>query len=127
LFPAEKDILMQARHPFVVRLKYSFQNESRIYMVMDFCQGGELFLKLKRAGKFSEDTVRFYAAEVILALHYLHEKLGIIHRLVAFSLLHSNLFHRDLKPENILLCADGHIKVTDFGLSKGISSIFIDP
>ena len=80
MFLAEKDVLMQARHPFVVRLKYAFQNESRIYMVMDFCQGGELFLKLKRVGKFSEDAVRFYASEVILALQYLHEKLDIIHR-----------------------------------------------
>jgi len=107
----EKNVLQKAQHPFVVRLRYSFQNETTLYLVMDFCPGGELFMQLKKKGRFSEDSVRFYAAETLLALHYLHEKLDII--------------YRDLKPENILLDASGHIKITDFGLSKGIFRCYL--
>lgn len=70
---------------------------------MDFLNGGELFYHLRREQRFNEDRIRFYAAEIILALEYLHSR-GII--------------YRDLKPENILLDSDGHIKLTDFGLSK---------
>lgn len=72
-------------------------------MVMDFMNGGELFFHLRKDDKFNEDRIRFYAAEIILALEYLH-KHGII--------------YRDLKPENILLDSEGHIRLTDFGLSK---------
>ena len=71
---------------------------------MDFCSGGELFTHLRRKGKFNEEMTRFYAAEVLLALEYLHDKLNII--------------YRDLKPENIILDSKGHVKLTDFGLSK---------
>jgi len=106
----EKNVLQKAQHPFVVRLRYSFQNETTLYLVMDFCPGGELFMQLKKKGRFGEDSVRFYAAETLLALHYLHEKLDII--------------YRDLKPENILLDASGHIKITDFGLSKATKKGF---
>lgn len=70
---------------------------------MDFLNGGELFFHMRKANKFDEGRIKFYAAEIILALEYLHKK-GII--------------YRDLKPENILLDKDGHIKLTDFGLSK---------
>lgn len=76
----EKNVLQKAQHPFVVRLRYSFQNETTLYLVMDFCPGGELFMQLKKKGRFGEDSVRFYAAETLLALHYLHEKLDIIYR-----------------------------------------------
>jgi len=100
----EKNILQKADHPFVIRLRYSFQTESILYFVMDYCPGGELFMQLKKRGRFNEDTVQFYAAEVVLALQYLHDTLNII--------------YRDLKPENILLDSSGHIKITDFGLSK---------
>lgn len=101
---AEKRVLQISRHPFVVRLRYSFQSETTLYLVMDFCSGGELFTQLRKRGKFTEQMSRFYAAEVLLALEYLHDKLGII--------------YRDLKPENILLDTKGHVKLTDFGLSK---------
>mmetsp|Transcript_6287 Transcript_6287/g.5704 ORF Transcript_6287/g.5704 Transcript_6287/m.5704 type:complete len:98 (+) Transcript_6287:622-915(+) len=77
---------------------------------MDYLPGGELFTHLKERGRFDEETAKFYAAEVILALDYLHTKLKII--------------YRDLKPENILLDASGHIKLTDFGLSKATKKTF---
>jgi serine/threonine protein kinase len=72
-------------------------------MVMDFMNGGELFSHLRREQRFAEDKIRFYAAEIILAIQALHSN-GII--------------YRDLKPENILLDSTGHIRLTDFGLSK---------
>lgn len=105
----ERLILATLRHPFMVRLRYSFQTEHKLYMVLDFVRGGELFYHLRRAGRFTEEQARFYVAEVILALDYLHRH---------------DVIYRDLKPENILLGADGHIKLTDFGLSKkGITSV----
>jgi len=100
----EKNVMQKASHEFIVSLKYSFQNERNLYLVMDFMPGGELFMHLKRMKKFEEDIARFYASEVVLAIEYLHETLDIV--------------YRDLKPENVLLDAEGHIKLTDFGLSK---------
>ena len=84
-------------------MHYAFQTEDKLYMVMDFLNGGELYYHLRREGTFSEDRIRFYAAEVILGLKALHDA-GII--------------YRDLKPENIILDSEGHISLTDFGLSK---------
>lgn len=105
----ERLILATLRHPFMVKLRYSFQTDHKLYMVLDFVRGGELFYHLRRAGRFSEDQCRFYVAEVVLALDYLHRH---------------DVIYRDLKPENILLGHDGHIKLTDFGLSKkGITSV----
>lgn len=105
----ERIILATLRHPFMVRLRYSFQTENKLYMVLDFVRGGELFYHLRKAGRFSEERARFYISEVILALDYLHRH---------------DVIYRDLKPENILLSEDGHIKLTDFGLSKkGITSV----
>jgi len=82
---------------------YAFQTRDKLYIVTDYCPGGELFFWLKRDRVFSQARVRLYAAELILALEHLHEL---------------DIVYRDLKPENILLDADGHIKLTDFGLSK---------
>jgi serine/threonine protein kinase len=105
----ERLILATLRHPFMVKLRYSFQTDHKLYMVLDFVRGGELFYHLRRAGRFPEEQARFYVAEVILALDYLHRH---------------DVIYRDLKPENILLGHDGHIKLTDFGLSKkGITSV----
>jgi len=80
LFLAEKNVLQHAHNPFVVRLRYSFQNDTTLYLVMDFCPGGELFNQLKKKGRFDEESTKFYAAETILALQYLHEELDIIYR-----------------------------------------------
>lgn len=103
---AEKAILQKIDHPFIVKLNYAFQTEDKLYMVLDFVNGGELFFHLKKEGKFSEERVRLYSAEIALALHHLHSR---------------DIVYRDLKPENILIDADGHICITDFGLSKEIS------
>jgi len=100
---SEKSILQQVQHPFIVGLHYAFQTKDKLYMILDYVNGGELFFHLKHEGKFSESRVKFYTAEISLALAHLHE-LGIV--------------YRDLKPENILLDSEGHIVITDFGLSK---------
>jgi p70 ribosomal S6 kinase len=104
---AERDILTRVRHPFVVNMHCSFQTREKLFIIMDFLAGGELFLRLGREGIFLEKTAAFYLGEIILALDHLHTR-GIL--------------HRDLKPENILLCSDGHICVTDFGLARDLSS-----
>jgi len=99
----ERKVLANVDHPFIVSLRYAFQSDAKLYMVLDFFNGGELFFHLKREGRFTEKRSKFYAGEICLALGHLHSK-GII--------------YRDLKPENLLLDSDGHIKITDFGLSK---------
>jgi serine/threonine protein kinase len=100
---AEKSILQKIQHPFIVRLHYAFQTKDKLYMILEFVNGGELFHHLKKDGRFPEVRVRFYAAEIVSAIAHLHS-LGIV--------------YRDLKPENILLDSEGHICITDFGLSK---------
>uniref|UniRef100_A0A8C1K5X7 non-specific serine/threonine protein kinase n=1 Tax=Cyprinus carpio TaxID=7962 RepID=A0A8C1K5X7_CYPCA len=99
----ERDILAEVNHPFIVKLHYAFQTEGKLYLILDFLRGGDLFTRLSKEVMFTEEDVKFYLAELALALDHLHS-LGII--------------YRDLKPENILLDEEGHIKVTDFGLSK---------
>ncbi|XP_070273456.1 ribosomal protein S6 kinase alpha-2 isoform X1 [Myotis yumanensis] len=99
----ERDILAEVNHPFIVKLHYAFQTEGKLYLILDFLRGGDLFTRLSKEVMFTEEDVKFYLAELALALDHLHG-LGII--------------YRDLKPENILLDEEGHIKVTDFGLSK---------
>ena len=99
----ERDIMTLIDHPFVVKLHFAFQNSETFYFITDFLNGGELFHHLCNEIRFSENRARFYAAELILALDHLHKN-GII--------------YRDLKPENVLLDSQGHIKITDFGLSK---------
>jgi len=100
---AEKNILTAISHPFIVNLFASFQDENNLYMLMEYVIGGELFSQLRKVGRFSNDTSKFYAAEIVLAMEYLHEK---------------NIVYRDLKPENLLIDKDGHIKITDFGFAK---------
>ncbi|KAL7582528.1 hypothetical protein Lser_V15G42932 [Lactuca serriola] len=100
---AERDILTKINHPFVVHLRYSFQTKYRLYLVLDFVNGGHLFFQLHRHGLFREDLARIYAAEIVSAVCHLHA---------------NGIMHRDLKPENILLDADGHALLTDFGLAK---------
>jgi ribosomal protein S6 kinase beta len=103
---AERDILTKVVHPFIVQLRYSFQTSSKLYLLLDYINGGHLFYQLLRQGIFSEDLGRLYSAEIVSAVSHLHSR-GII--------------HRDLKPENILLDHEGHVKLTDFGLAKEIT------
>ncbi len=103
----ERKVLLGVKHPFVVSLHYAFQSPERIYFVLDYVNGGELFYHLRKKVRFSEKETRFYAAELILALEHLHS-MGFI--------------YRDIKPENILIDCDGHLKLTDFGLSKSVGN-----
>jgi len=103
----EKRILSKLSHPFVVSLHWAFQTDGHLFMVLDYCAGGELFYHFDRVGAFSEPDARFYASEILLGLGYLHQQ-GIL--------------YRDLKLENCLLDIDGHVRLTDFGLSRdGVS------
>ncbi|PIA43444.1 hypothetical protein AQUCO_01900085v1 [Aquilegia coerulea] len=99
----ERVVLDQLDHPGIVRLFFTFQDSFSLYMALESCEGGELFDQITRKGRLSEDEARFYAAEVIDALEYIH---GV------------GLIHRDIKPENLLLTAEGHIKIADFGSIK---------
>eukprot|EP00347_Sterkiella_histriomuscorum_P007156 403350050 len=100
---AERQIMEKINHPFIVKLHYAFQTPKKLYFVMDFLNGGELFHHIKTEGRFSEARTQFYTAEIFLALECLHQ---------------NDIIYRDLKPENVLLDSEGHIKITDFGLSK---------
>ena len=99
----EKEILESIDYPFLCNLVFCFQTEERIYFVMPFLSGGELFQHLRKFRTFDEDKVRFYGAQIALALEYLHKK-GII--------------YRDLKPENILMDDKGYLRLADFGMAK---------
>ena len=104
----ERSVLGYVRHPFIVGMNMAFQSKDKLYFVLDYCAGGELFFHLGKIGKFPEPRACFYAAEIVLAISYVHSL---------------DIIYRDLKPENVLLDAEGHIRLTDFGLSKeGISS-----
>jgi len=104
----ERNVLGNVNHPFIVGLKMAFQSKDKLYFVLDYCAGGELFFHLSKVGKFPEPRAAFYAAEIVLALSYVHAM---------------DIVYRDLKPENVLLDARGHVRLTDFGLSKeGVSS-----
>jgi len=100
---SEKSILQNLCHPFLVNLNYSFQTPDKLYFIMDYVNGGELFYHLQKTKKFTEDRAKFYCAEIVCGLEYLHN---------------SGVLYRDLKPENLLLTGDGHICMTDFGISK---------
>mmetsp|Transcript_51368 Transcript_51368/g.128903 ORF Transcript_51368/g.128903 Transcript_51368/m.128903 type:complete len:341 (+) Transcript_51368:313-1335(+) len=101
----EQQILRTSQHPFIVTLHYSFQTHRHLFFVMDYCAGGEFFyfLKTQPDRRISEDAARFYAAETLSALEYLHM---------------NGFLYRDLKPENLLLHESGHIMLTDFDLAN---------
>ncbi|CAG9318196.1 unnamed protein product [Blepharisma stoltei] len=99
----EKLIMQHTNHPFIVKLEYAFTSPDKIYFVMEYMRGGELFFHLKEAKKLAEDRARFYAAEIALALGHLHQQ---------------NIVYRDLKPENILMDDLGNVHLTDFGMAK---------
>jgi len=99
----EKRILSRLQHPFVVSLHWAFQTTTHLFLVLDFCGGGELFFHMLHRGRFEEPDGKFYFSEILLGLEYLHSQ---------------QVLYRDLKPENCLLDDEGHIRLTDFGLSK---------
>jgi serine/threonine protein kinase len=100
---AEKAIMQNITHPYIVKLHYAFQTKDKLYLVMDLLPGGELFDHLSKEGKFTEERCRVFGAQVASALDHVHK---------------NNIIYRDLKPENLVLDADGHVVLTDFGLAK---------
>jgi hypothetical protein len=100
---SEREILFVIRHPYIVRLRFSFQNDEKLFLVTDYYNGGSLYSHLKKVKFFSEDRAKFYGAELLSALDHLHQQ---------------HIIYRDLKLENILMDHVGHIALTDFGLSK---------
>lgn len=103
---AEASLLQEIEHPFIVNLLKGYMDDDRLYLLLEYVVGGELFFHLRKAGKFPNDVAKFYSAEVVLAFEYLHSK---------------NIVYRDLKPENLLLDLDGNIKITDFGFAKRVT------
>lgn len=101
----ERNILLKIKSPFIVGLHYAFDTKEKVYLVLDFVGGGDLFHHLRMHKKFDEECVRFWTVEIILALEALHR---------------DDIVYRDLKPENILLEPDGHVVLVDFGLAKHI-------
>jgi len=101
----EKKLLEQIQHPFIVNLMGAFTDSRNLYLMMEYIIGGEFFSHLRKAGRFPNDTSKFYAAQVTMVFEYLH---GM------------NILYRDLKPENLLLDKQGHCKVTDFGFAKKV-------
>lgn len=99
----EKDVLSFMHHPFIVKLNFAFQTESKLFLVMDYCPGGDLSKLLDVRRRLTEDEARIYVAELLLAIESLHK---------------NNIIFRDLKPENVVIDAEGHAMLTDFGLSK---------
>ena len=104
----ERKIMEKIDYPFISKLYYAFQTKKSLYMITEFMAGGEMFHHLHECGHFDENRTRFYIAEIVLAIDHLHK---------------NNILYRDLKPENILLDEVGHIKLTDFGLSKIMNNI----
>jgi serine/threonine protein kinase len=100
---AERNILCCIRHPFIVSLSYCFQTPDALVLVLQYCPGGDLQMRIEAETKLDEQTTRVYSAEVLTALEYLHER---------------QIIYRDLKPENIVFDQEGHAVLTDFGLSK---------
>jgi serine/threonine protein kinase len=99
----ERNVLCENRHPFLISAHWTFQTTDRTFMVMDYLKGGELFERLQEERKFSQQRTQLYAAEIVLALEYLHSK---------------QLIYRDLKAENVMIDEQGHLKLRDFGLVK---------
>ncbi|CAD8177121.1 unnamed protein product [Paramecium pentaurelia] len=105
----ERFILQKYDHPFIIKMYFVYQEPLFINMVMEFVQGGELFYHLNKRKKFDQKTTAFFASQIVLALEFLHETVGVA--------------YRDLKPENVLLCKDGYIKLADMGLAKDNSEL----
>jgi len=104
---AERDLMSDADNPWLVKLFYAFQDATYLYLVMEYCGGGDLMGLLIKKDILSEKDTRFYMSELAAAINYVHE-LGYV--------------HRDLKPDNVLIANDGHIRLSDFGLAKSFQN-----
>lgn len=102
----ERNILLQAQHPFIPKLHQAFQKDNSICLILDYAEGGDLEMNLEQGVTYPPEQIRIYMAEIATTLDYLH-KLGIV--------------FRDLKPSNVLIRADGHLMLTDFGLAKDLT------
>merc|ERR1711985_17388 len=100
---SEKNILVTLKHPFIVNMFGCFHDQRYLYLLLEYVVGGEFFTHLRKAGRFPDETSKFYAAQITAIFEYCHSK---------------NIIYRDLKPENILLAQDGYLKLTDFGFAK---------
>jgi serine/threonine protein kinase len=98
----ERDVLTLMNNPFIVQIHGAFQTKEKLYLVLEYCPGGDLEKKIIREKKISESIVKMYAAEIILAIESLHKR---------------EIIFRDLKPANVVLDSEGHAKITDFGLA----------
>lgn len=101
----EKQILLNNQYPFLVKMSYVFQTEQKVYFVMNFIRGGELFTHLNNEKRFPEEKAKFYAIQIMLSIGYLHKQ---------------DIVYRDIKPENILMGDDGYLYLADFGLAKNV-------
>ena len=125
---AEKKILQALSCPFIVKLLYTFKDNSYLYMGLEYAPGGEMFTHLRTCGRYEEVMTRFYAAQIVLAFEYLHH-LGVVSIVVEcetmFLVMVSIQIYRDLKPENLLFSSDGYLKMVarDFRLSPHTSTI----
>ena len=114
---SEKSILSVLDHPFIVKLAGTFQDRKFIYMVIEYICGGEFFTHLRKAGRFDNNTAKFYAAQIAMVFDYLHRQVFSL-ALCATALVHSfcdalqDFIYRDLKPENLLLDQQGYLKIT---------------
>jgi serine/threonine-protein kinase RIM15 len=108
----EKNIMSQIDSPFIVNLYYSFQSRDNLYLVMEYLSGGDCAALIKALGALDEKWARQYVAEVTLGLEFLHDR-GIVHRFAIAIII-----PRDIKPDNLLITEKGHVKLTDFGLSR---------
>ena len=102
----EKEILQTIEHPFLCGLVFCFQTLQRVYFIMPFLSGGEIFQQLRKSKTFTEETVRFYGAQIAIAIDYLHKK---------------GIAYRDLKPENVLIDDTGYLRLADFGMAKKLN------
>lgn len=101
----EKQILLNNQYPFLVKMSYVFQTDQKVYFVMNFIRGGELFTHLNNEKRFTEEKAKFYAIQIMLSIGYLHKQ---------------DIIYRDIKPENILMGEDGYLYLADFGLAKNV-------
>lgn len=99
----ERNVLSFTNHPFIVKLNYAFQSNDKLFLILDYCPGGDLSQHLSKEKRFTEERAKIYLCEIILALEDLHKR---------------DIIFRDLKPDNVVLDFEGHAQLTDFGLSK---------